>query len=35
MAAIFRALNVSNRTEATIAARNLGLYDAADLGNTP
>lgn len=25
MAAIFRALNVSNRTEATIAARNLGL----------
>lgn len=32
MAAIFRALNVSNRTEATIAARNLGLF-AADLGN--
>lgn len=25
MGAIFRALNVSNRTEATIAARNLGL----------
>jgi DNA-binding NarL/FixJ family response regulator len=34
MAAIFRALNVSNRTEATIAARNLGLF-AADLGNSP
>lgn len=32
MAAIFRALNVSNRTEATIAARNLGLF-AADFGN--
>jgi DNA-binding NarL/FixJ family response regulator len=34
MAAIFRALNVSNRTEATIAARKLGLY-AADPGNNP
>lgn len=32
MAAIFRALKVSNRTEATIAARNLGLVDA-DMNN--
>jgi DNA-binding NarL/FixJ family response regulator len=33
MAAIFRALNVSNRTEATIAARELGLaVDEPDLG---
>ena len=34
MAAIFRALNVSNRTEATIAARNLGLATADMNGNS-
>lgn len=33
MAAIFRALNVRNRTEATVAARNLGLV--ADDPNGP